>query len=56
LNPRPFWRHVRFGLLLVALWTIPGVAAAVIHYIRSLDSQYASWAVSLRLQLWFWYL
>lgn len=50
------WKSLRFWLLLVAVWTIPGLAATVIHYIRSLDSQYASWAVSLRLQLVFWYL
>ncbi len=52
----PNWRSARSWLLLVAVWTVPGLAAAVIHYIRSLDSDYASWAVSLRLQLLFWYL
>jgi signal transduction histidine kinase len=56
LNSRAVWRYARLGLLFAALWTIPGLAAAVIHYLRSLDSQYASWAVSLRLQLLFWYL
>jgi two-component system LytT family sensor kinase len=43
-------------LLFVAIWTIPGLGAALIHYIRSLEYEWASWAVSLRLQLLFWYL
>jgi signal transduction histidine kinase len=56
LRPSSLWRRTRIWILLIALWTIPALAATVIHYIRSLDSEYASWAVSLRLQLLFWYL
>jgi two-component system LytT family sensor kinase len=56
LTVNALWRHARIWILLLGLWTIPGLVAAVIHYIRSLQYDWASWGVSLRLQILFWYL
>jgi signal transduction histidine kinase len=56
VTPGRPWRHVRTWLLLVAIWTVPGLVATLIHYIRSLEYDWASWGLSLRLQLLFWYL